>query len=186
MQAGESRYFTGNPCPHGHVAERYVKTWQCVECVRGASKEWREANLAKSDEINRQWRKRNPGKVKIWKSESQKRNRAAANVRNKRYADKNRESENARTAAWAKANPAKVLAKRMRYHAAKLNRTPVWADQAAILQVYERAFVLRGEGRDVHVDHILPIQGKLVSGLHVHTNLQIIDAHANRVKSNHF
>lgn len=32
---GLVRYFTSNPCKHGHVAERYVSTMACVECNRG-------------------------------------------------------------------------------------------------------------------------------------------------------
>ena len=31
---GRVRYFTGRPCIHGHVAERYVKSGNCVECLR--------------------------------------------------------------------------------------------------------------------------------------------------------
>lgn len=32
--AGSTRYFTGKPCPHGHVAERMVSDRQCVVCRR--------------------------------------------------------------------------------------------------------------------------------------------------------
>jgi hypothetical protein len=40
--------------------------------------------------------------------------------------------------------------------------------------------------RPFHVDHIIPLQGKLVSGLHVHNNLQILPAGANIRKGNKF
>lgn len=31
--AGLLRYFTGRPCPHGHVAQRYVSTGACLQCL---------------------------------------------------------------------------------------------------------------------------------------------------------
>ena len=33
-ERGLARYFTGKPCPHGHVAERWASTSRCVECDR--------------------------------------------------------------------------------------------------------------------------------------------------------
>jgi len=29
---GEETYFTGNPCPQGHIARRFVKNYNCVSC----------------------------------------------------------------------------------------------------------------------------------------------------------
>lgn len=64
--------------------------------------------------------------------------------------------------------------------------TPHWADQDKIKAVYLKAGELRAQGFDVHVDHIIPLKGKLVCGLHVHSNLQITHAKDNFAKRNHF
>ena len=46
------RYFTGKPCPHGHVAERWASTSRCVECDR----KYAEANREKERERHRKYR----------------------------------------------------------------------------------------------------------------------------------
>ena len=57
---------------------------------------------------------------------------------------------------------------------------------AAIHVIYAEAKRMRDAGQDVVVDHVIPLSGETVSGLHVHTNLQIMGALANKVKSNVF
>jgi len=75
----------------------------------------------------------------------------------------------------------------MARHTSKLRRTPKWADMAKILEVYEQARkVTAATGTKHVVDHEIPLRGKLVSGLHVHNNLQIITGPANSRKSNKF
>ena len=61
-------FFTGEPCKHGHVAERYVSSGGCVECVCGHKREWRAANPEKARERDREcrrvWRAANLEKIR--------------------------------------------------------------------------------------------------------------------------
>lgn len=61
-----------------------------------------------------------------------------------------------------------------------LLRTPKWADKKDIRRIYNNC----PEG--FHVDHIIPLRGKLVSGLHVSSNLQYLSAEDNLSKNNTF
>lgn len=81
---------------------------------------------------------------------------------------------------WRAANRGKARAIVRKYRATKLQRTPAWADLRAIRDFYEAC----PEGYEV--DHIIPLQGKLVSGLHVLNNLQYLTIHQNRRKLNKF
>ena len=86
-----------------------------------------------------------------------------------------------RDAAYRLANPAARCARQMARHCAKIQRTPAWSDLAAIKLVYVEA-----AKRDLTVDHIVPLQGTLVSGLHVSWNLQMLTTEENCRKGNRF
>jgi len=77
-------------------------------------------------------------------------------------------------------NPGLFSAYSAKYYATKAQRTPHWADLNRIRKVY----LNRPKGD--HVDHVIPLKGGLVSGLHVHTNLQYLEASLNQRKSNRF
>jgi len=66
--------------------------------------------------------------------------------------------------------------------AAKMNRTMSWTETQDIAELY--AFCQKLDNH--HVDHVIPLQGELVSGLHVYDNLQIIPAADNHSKNNQF
>ena len=87
-------------------------------------------------------------------------------------------------------NPEKINAKENKRKAAKLQRIPCWLtedDFWMIEQAYEIcALRTKITGIKWHVDHIIPLQGKLVSGLHMPYNLQVIPASVNTSKGNKF
>lgn len=88
-------------------------------------------------------------------------------------------------AAWKKRNLHKVAADSMRRRASQFKACPWWADMAAIEDIYrECRRISQHSGIDHHVDHIVPLLGKNVCGLHVHWNLRVIPAKENQVKGN--
>lgn len=69
------------------------------------------------------------------------------------------------------------------WRAQRKRRTPAWADMKAISMVYAEAKRMTQETGELYVvDHIVPMCGKLVSGLHVHWNLRVIHWRGNAVK----
>lgn len=67
---------------------------------------------------------------------------------------------------------------RANWHRAKRDgRLPPWADRAEILAIYMRAAML-----NLQCDHVYPLHGKRVSGLHVHENLRVITRSDNACK----
>lgn len=63
--------------------------------------------------------------------------------------------------------------------------TPPWANKSLIKEIYDRAHQLTVETGEMHeVDHVIPLQGKLICGLHVETNLKILTFIDNRTKGN--
>jgi len=72
--------------------------------------------------------------------------------------------------------------KKNRYESIK-TRTPNWTNLEMIRSIYDEKKKL---GREYHVDHIIPLHGRFVSGLHVPENLRIIKRTENLKKGNNF
>jgi hypothetical protein len=200
---GLKRFFTGQPCKHGHVTERFVKGWLCYGCTDANAKAWAKANKQKKQatdasyrEANRQrlrasanaryaeseqYRKAQKERALRWNATNPI--RAAQSV--KAWERKNPEAAKERKRKWRVANPGITNFWTAMRRARIRNATPPWADAAKIQAVYETAAKLSEiTGIPHEVDHIVPLKGKMVSGLHVHYNLQILPRRDNRVKGN--
>jgi hypothetical protein len=95
----------------------------------------------------------------------------------------NTEREKERLRLWAQENRGRMRAKCAARRARKNMATPAWADEAAIRAIYEECARLIDEtGVRYEVDHIIPLKGETVCGLHVHQNLRIVTQLENRQK----
>jgi hypothetical protein len=156
-ERGEKWYFTGLPCKAGHVAERQVSNSTCRECLR----DWRRAN-PKSNRCSLQKRRQIP-EVRARELASERKCRKAPH----------------RQAALA----ATVAARR----AAQKQRTPKWADLKEIRKFYDLShWMTKVTGIEHHVDHEIPLNGKLVSGLHIAENLRVLPGPENLAKGSKF
>lgn len=108
-------------------------------------------------------------------------------AKNKEWSQKYPDKRNTYTAKWRKANkPHKAALERIRKTQRK-EATPKWLtpeQKKKILWYYQIADLLRKQGIDCQVDHVIPLMGKDVCGLHVPWNLMVITKEENTRKGN--
>jgi hypothetical protein len=132
------------------------------------------------------WSAANPEKVKAAKKKYAEKNREACKERVAVWMEQNKERMRGIRKAWYLKNKHKAISYVRKRQAAQLRRTLPWLskdDNWLIEETYALA-ILRSKifGFQWDVDHILPLQGKTISGLHVPWNLQVIPAVVNSSK----
>lgn len=214
--SGSHVYYTGVPCKHGHLTYRYVADRICAECAKlkvkkastvggGNARRWaakteqekaeiyakRRQYYQKTKEARRAEKMRsyfNMRKDASWVeqkrkkiAEYRKKNGRKAEAANPEVKKRYKQSPKGKAASNA------ADAKR---RAAEIQRTPAWLTQVEIEHIkkfYELAEMqTRVFGFRWVVDHEIPLQGKLVSGLHVPSNLRVITETANAQKGNKY
>ena len=180
-EAGLKTYFTGKPCPSGHVAERQVSSGGCCECKKQASKQWHSQHADHNADYGKAYRAQR-GEDLLAKKREYQRDWNAANKEEKRRRDAEyeRQKRDERCPKFYAARTA-IAAKR---RAAELRATAHWCDRKTIEGMYSLAQVFRRAGLDIHVDHVVPLQSKIVCGLHTEDNLRLMPRRDNQSKSN--
>lgn len=133
-------------------------SFKCRHCALFDIREWRTKNPEYSKNQSRKWREKNSEYARI------------------------------KSKQWDILNANKRRALNAKRHASKLLRTPHWLTPEQLQEIEDfyviaKAFKLY-TGQEYHVDHIIPLRGDRVSGLHVPWNLQILTAKENLSKHN--
>lgn len=156
-----------------HNAYKDGVSTQCKTCVSAYRKTIRMDNIERDRNYSRKYKAKNRGLIL---------------QRSKEYVLANPEKRKATMKAYRQANPEKDLESTRRRQAAALLRTPKWLTVNDIWMMQEAYKLARLRtkitGISWHVDHVLPLQGKIVSGLHTPYNLQVIPAKQNLEKAN--
>ena len=130
------------------------------------AKEYARNNSEKVAEYQKKWKAENQEKIKAW-------------------SDANPDYFNEKAKQWAIDNPSQSRANSANRRAAKMNALAAWADQSIIEKMYsESRRLMELTGIKFAIDHVIPLQGDIVTGLHVETNLQILTAYENGSKNN--
>ena len=184
----EGAFFIGHKsCKHGHEPLFRSSTGGCVICERAASAKHQALKRSTMTQEDRD--KKSSYMVtysKKYNEDEENRDRARANAR-EAYR-KNPELFRKKGLAYRRANPAKIAFHASKSRRGKKNATPKWLtklQKEEILQFYLLArdcFLTSGQPYDV--DHIVPLTGRNVCGLHVPWNLQVLPKDVNMSKKN--
>ena len=177
-KSGSKYYFTGQPCKHGHIAPRKTKG-ACVECLKV---EWAKGNVERA-EYFREYNQSNAGRQAKQEYYARNKETVIARAQGRLDAEKNQYRQKHK-----QDNPdyyrSLVSFRRRRFRQA----TPKWltAEQKMEIRLkYRLAIELsRISGIRHAVDHVIPLYGENVCGLHVPWNLEVITQDENLKKYN--
>lgn len=189
IERGLDRYFTGKPCKRGHLCFRYVSSNGCSQCVKDHHSVWRVKNKDKMAAKEKRWRENNSQKIKKlrekWAANNPEKNKQVLEAARKKWRINNKDKIAKARKDWFARNEgyraAAAAKRRAREQKAMLNTISTQDFKAIYLECSK---ISRRTGVQHNVDHIVPLQGQNVCGLHVPWNLQVITAEQNVSKSN--
>jgi hypothetical protein len=154
---------------------------ECKPCKRTQDKQYYAKNSDSVKAVVAEYKTKNPEKVaqvkKNWYLENKQKFRVAA----KKWKAANKEKHYKSLKKYRINNPGKRNFLTAKYRAIKLEATPPWFEKEQIRVVYKKA-----KEWGFAVDHIVPLKGETVCGLHCWANLQLLDPSLNSSKSNKY
>ncbi len=176
-----------------NASDYYPNHTVCKKCNKETRKIRYEKNKEKELQQMRSYRIQHEGKLAAYdKRRWQETDKVQESARNKKWREDNSEHKkkqareyHQRTKEVSRPNRAANCARR---RASKINATPSWLTLEHLKEM-KKYYILAKEKellykQKYHVDHIIPLQGSSVSGLHVPWNLQVISAKQNMKKGN--
>lgn len=155
------------------------------EEVKGRRKKFYIENKELSLETSRKYHIKNKERILQQQREYYLLNKENRLTTSKRWREANPERNKKLMKEWAAKNPHKMIMHSSKRRSAKLNAVAKWGNEFFIEEVYELARRrTKATGLRYEVDHIVPLQNKLVCGLHWEGNFQIITKEENLSKGN--
>lgn len=149
--------------------------------IRAKNKAWYESNKEKKSAKSKNWYELNKKSVKTSSKDYYKANRIKIRAYYVDYYLRNKETCRYYMSDWEKKNPQARSAINAKRRSKKLQATPPWLTKEHVREMQQ---IYKKCPKGYHVDHIIPLQGKTVCGLHVPWNLQHLPAVENRRKGN--
>ena len=164
--------------------KQYFNEYNKIYIVKNADKlkAYRKEYNAKTKDIrkvkSKMYRENNKELIKQLSHNYHKNNADKISAKKKIYREHNKEKIRKVIKTWYQANRDRYKSYKAKRRFLEKNAFPVFADLKKIREIYKDC------PKGFHVDHIIPLNSKLVCGLHVEWNLQYLPAKDNLSKSN--
>lgn len=159
----------------------------CKPCGKADTAKWRMQNKEKKSKLDALYYTNNKQKKAEYNTKYYIANREAIVTRATVWKKENPLKNKKHASDFAKNNLHKKSAAAAQRRSRMLKATPTWANKEQVEKIYETAALMtRDTDIPHHVDHIVPLQSKVVCGLHVENNLRVMIGEENRSKGNRY